>query len=806
MSSNRLLMLNKELKTYKRSGKVATAKSLYSHATDDKKKHKVSETVVDDDVFAIDILEYFFGKKLNENQLTDELREMAAKCLWEATKASRAMDLVPRPPKSIPNFKWLVSEAVQIAFRRATNKGIYESVKKTVSLKWKSAFEIALMDSQTAAAQSILAGEMSAANTALVVFIENTGALPFQWDSKVGKLVQEGLEKVVDYVAEEFSKWLNKFAEAKGKKYKEVIILEDAKATYGGLKSTLHDLANREFVIDVFTLAHGNSSSFSGYGGASIGASDIKGLRDTFGKPLPIRAVYMMNCKGAGLNDEWIYAGARTVAGSVGNNYIPEPMMSKFWANWLRGENFNTAVNNAYADSCKLIKDTIAKAEQFIPVVGKKIRAALEAEIDPLLLDSKPKVEGNSAITIDTAKLASSLSLSVAAQLYSESKYDTGEHVLSGLVTESRITPTYELLVNGVKFTYGEIIAMADFYDSYEKMATASSSELGKLKSLIDRGKRFYESKLNSGTGAGTNPENDEWDKATGGRYLKLAEDNFAHFAPSNTAYINFSSTKSNHRKEWERYHAMAIAEMRKGVNSTAADKALVINAFGDHFLTDAFAGGHLFNKDDLSQYFKSLVMSGGKVNADGEKMFGAIAAKAFVGPLKAAFSTHETVEWKGVVFRPNIDSADRFKSLLIGIMEKEPDVIGKTMVAKIIHDELNKGIVPVTNNVGDGWTISGDEHLDKRNVDMMRKAVKQSIRNLMDAVNDKSAVSAFYKKVWDITPYPTAAGMTIVKNVIRKFTNPHGTDIVIEAAKLLEKNWKKLLDELVARKILKKA
>jgi hypothetical protein len=72
--------------------------------------------------------------------------------------------------------------------------------------------------------------------------------------------------------------------------------------------------------------------------------------------------------------------------------------------------------------------------------------------------------------------------------------------------------------------------------------------------------------------------------------------------------------------------------------------------------------------------------------------------------------------------------------------------------------------------------------------------------------VNDKSVTSVFAKKVWDITPQPTAAAVTIIKNVIRNFTNPMGTDIVNGADKLLQKNYPALLDELVKRKVLKKA
>ena len=93
MSKNRLLSLDKELKAFRRGAKKVKANGRYSAAHDT--EEKVSETVVDDDVFVIDILEYFFNKRLTEGQLTDELREIAAKCLWEATKASRTMYLVP---------------------------------------------------------------------------------------------------------------------------------------------------------------------------------------------------------------------------------------------------------------------------------------------------------------------------------------------------------------------------------------------------------------------------------------------------------------------------------------------------------------------------------------------------------------------------------------------------------------------------------------------------------------------------------------------------------------------------------------
>ena len=104
---------------------------------------QMSEARVGDDVFVLDILQYFFGQRLRTDELNDDLREIAARMLWAATQASRQMDLVPRPPRGVPSITWLVSEAVQIAFRRANNRCIYQAVKVTVARNFRSAYEIA---------------------------------------------------------------------------------------------------------------------------------------------------------------------------------------------------------------------------------------------------------------------------------------------------------------------------------------------------------------------------------------------------------------------------------------------------------------------------------------------------------------------------------------------------------------------------------------------------------------------------------------------------------------------------------------
>jgi len=101
-----------------------------------------NEMALAPDEFALDILQFFFSERLKPNELNSELREMAATCIWEAVKASKSMDMVPRPTIN-PTFTWLVKEAVQIAIRRSQNKCIYEAVRVTLARNFRSAYEIA---------------------------------------------------------------------------------------------------------------------------------------------------------------------------------------------------------------------------------------------------------------------------------------------------------------------------------------------------------------------------------------------------------------------------------------------------------------------------------------------------------------------------------------------------------------------------------------------------------------------------------------------------------------------------------------
>jgi len=354
--------------------------------------------------------------------------------------------------------------------------------------------------------------------------------------------------------------------------------------------------------------------------------------------------------------------------------------------------------------------------------------------------------------------------------------------------------------INGVVFDYGVAIAMSDLFQSPEQMEKASPEELKELAALIKREQS-----------GGKPVTTEEWQKATRGRYLNLAQKNVTHFAPSAASLVPSSAAgaaSANHKTEWEKHHRAALDASRSGDK----DKALMINAFGDHFLTDAFSAGHLVNKLDVMEQFKSqlkLDAKGKEFTKESKAFFDDVAKDAFTGGVKSEFSKYETVEFKGVTFRPNIDSDSRFSALLQGIHKEEPDLLANA-VAKGIHDKLNvlPGGLPVGNAMGDQWQLSGDGTLNAQTMAIARKAVAQSQINIISAHNLIGPVDypALCKRVWDYTPRPNALGTKQLTEIVKKGTDVKSTDLKTAVVKLVKDNYKLIIDELVSRKKLKRA
>jgi hypothetical protein len=401
--------------------------------------------------------------------------------------------------------------------------------------------------------------------------------------------------------------------------------------------------------------------------------------------------------------------------------------------------------------------------------------------------------------------------------------YATGEHVLAG---EDLPEPAQDQLMKKVMtglqleigqpdaqkklvaFTYGEIIAMGDLFDTFEDMDKASAAELLRLRTLIRRDRDHY-LKAIFGKGAGAKSVGDpEWQAASSQRYVKLALANFAHFAPSDSALANPSKAGDvrQHRATWELLHRKAMKAHVADRSDKGLRRALAINAFADHYLTDAFAAGHLFNKNDVSQRFAVEMNSApGKLTAKGAAFVQKLAKQAFTGPLKTEFSQHEAKV--GGVLSVAINTPELFEQFLLKVHEKEPRIIGDTIVARIIHDKLNKrpGGLAVENRAGDKWNLTGDGTLNGSNLAIMRKAVARSIHDVAAESLKVKDSDALVDKAWSYTPQPTAASKLEIKKLIDQYTKPDDPGLLTDAVKVLTDFYPVLIEEAVNRKELTK-
>ncbi len=409
-------------------------------------------------------------------------------------------------------------------------------------------------------------------------------------------------------------------------------------------------------------------------------------------------------------------------------------------------------------------------------------------------------------------------STAMSAPTFSRPFYDTGEHVLTA---ENEYVD--QLLVGkapGVAFSYGQIVAMGDLFANDKDMMDASVDELQKIKTLIVRSTAYYKgNKTNDALDVG----DEDWQGATHERYLKLAEDNYEHFSPNelmkDATALSAEHRHGNNKEEWQFYHRRAIVEMQN--ESLAPENqnrsflpvgALIINAFGDHFLTDAFSAGHLINKDVMTAYYLQNFYKGDELNDAGEGFFERVAHKAWGGDVKAKFSQLGKsgalltfVRWLPFLGDTgSIDTESRFAKVLKGIANKAQAKMAN-MVVKTLHDRLNKEGIEVTNNAGDGaWILFGDGFMNKlrdgKNLSIIRKAVQQSIANINDPglLVSNLDFQMYYDRVWKYTPILTSASQAKVIKYIGEYSSPNSTTLEDAAADLIKRKVDLLIKEIL--------
>ncbi|MEO5901048.1 MAG: hypothetical protein ABIR68_13120 [Ilumatobacteraceae bacterium] len=350
-------------------------------------------------------------------------------------------------------------------------------------------------------------------------------------------------------------------------------------------------------------------------------------------------------------------------------------------------------------------------------------------------------------------------------------RFDTGEHAQMG--------SDKPIVIRGVSFTRKQLTAMGDFYKDFDEMNNADPAELRRLKADIETQTKFYKHE----PGGRDVPEGKGgWDDDTGGRYLKQAKSNDTHFGPGPR------SAGRDHKTVWENNHIRALATVRATVANAAnssvpiPEQAQAINAYGNHFLTDAFSAGHLISKEDVMAEAKANFDSLDNTEAWWQVYFhrndftDRVAAMVMSDPKAAsAFSGYQL---KLIMARDV--TAHRLSELLYQFAGRESELFYSNIV-KSIHDNLNHAIahpgtttpVQVENDRGMNWSLPGDTTLEQspRTLEIINLAIAQAETNLDEAAaapvsatgplgfDDFSLrVPALLDAVWSYTPHPTAA------------------------------------------------
>ena len=270
--------------------------------------------------------------------------------------------------------------------------------------------------------------------------------------------------------------------------------------------------------------------------------------------------------------------------------------------------------------------------------------------------------------------------------------------------------------VHGVELSVGDIIAMAgDFYPTPMDLINADPGELTEIRDAI---REEREGKLPGGQA------NERYQKLTQ-KYIALGK------RPKENTFIGMAKVNAPHftptnRAEWKKLHKQALQAARAaGKDPDKQDMALLTDTFGGHFLTDAFASGHLFDKQKLE-----------------------VEITRWLGQNKVSPANPEMTDYYAVI-------------------GKDTD----QLILKNIHDRLNAEGIEVSNRRGMTWKTFGDDHL-KNAPETLRVgalAVLESRRQVMEANRAGSAAGdddARSEEVLDLLPDPASVDKATVKAV----------------------------------------
>lgn len=201
----------------------------------------------------------------------------------------------------------------------------------------------------------------AAVNRTLILLQENNDGNSYMTDALPAGPTRDAADAIVDRFIEGGE--AAKFQALALGRYQRFVNLSDAACTRANLLAELIKQSKDGFVTDLAILGHGspeslrlNGENLTGQTTTTI-TNPLTGVRSTVTNPgsirkllsdaratqgstfnFKLRLVHMCNCFGATTNDDWLAIGAKTSVGAPLMNWMPEPMITYFWDDFVKND------------------------------------------------------------------------------------------------------------------------------------------------------------------------------------------------------------------------------------------------------------------------------------------------------------------------------------------------------------------------------------------------------------------------------------------------------------------------------------
>ena len=377
---------------------------------------------------------------------------------------------------------------------------------------------------------------------------------------------------------------------------------------------------------------------------------------------------------------------------------------------------------------------------------------------------SRPSSASSSTATASTPAQdvgASNSEVAVAASGEVNAEFDTpGHQDVGDSVSGAGVD------INGVPFTPGQIATLVD-YVPLEDLWEYEVAELEALRVLLDR-----ETAAKASGDDSLRPTAAEWDAATHGAYSEIARNNENHFAPGEGP--NFEDSFVGLLSE-----ALRLAQEAEGLEGEEAaarmNEARILAYSSEHFLQDAFAGGHQVSAGSVEAAVDAVLPG---------LEFGYLI-RGIVGNVfsrqSAAIAEYELLLPKADPLNPlqwsPIDTLDEFE----GVAGVAAASLGKEGfydgMRKYMHEEIGDQVEVTSLAHPEPWVLPCDETLEAGSLTFqLIQAALTDARNVLEVVavpgTDPRALA---KQVFDRhRPVPTANGQKLIDEALAQATaNP---------------------------------